>query len=151
MKTVRELQLCCILTVMVFPLIGCGEKLPSDLPALVPCEIIVTQEGKPLEGAVVRLQPTDNSEWTAMGRTDSSGKMSVFTRDKYKGAVPGKYKVIISKSEIGAGQEGKSFYLVDQQFGTVASTPLEINVVKGTPTHTVDVGEAVRIEVENRR
>ena len=137
-----------VLTAMVLFLTGCGEKLPSDIPALVPCEIVVIQDGKPLEGAVVRLQPTGNSEWTAMGRTDASGKMSVFTRDKYKGAVPGKYKVIVAKTVV---ESGAGFYLVDQQFGTAASTPLEIDVAKGTPTHTVDVGEAVRIEADGRR
>jgi len=135
-------------------LTGCGEKLPPGMPPLVPCEIIVMQEDKPLEGAVVRLQPTDNSSsWTAMGRTDSSGKMTVYTMDKYKGAVPGKYKVIVAKteSEAAAGQPVSSFYVVDQQYGSASTTPIEIDVAKGTATHTVDVGTAVRIKAEDRR
>ena len=129
-------------------LTGCGEKLPSDMPALVPCDIVVMQDGKPLEGAVVRLQPTDNSEWSAMGRTDSSGKMSVFTRDKYKGAVPGKYKVAVTKN---VNEAGGSFALVDSQYSNIATTPIEIDVAKGTPTHTVDAGEAVRNDIGGRR
>jgi len=148
MKTFRALPTFLVLTAMVVPLIGCGEKLPPGMPSPVPCEITVTQEDQPLAGAVVKLQPTDNSSWTAMGRTDASGKVIIYTKDEYKGAVPGKYKVIVTKAEIGTDA---SFYLVDQQYGSASTTPLEIDVVKGKATYTVDVGKAVRIKVDDRR
>ena len=163
MKT-DTLQTLLMLTAVALPLIGCGgEKLPPGMPPPVPCEIVVTQEGQPLAGAVVRLQPIDNSDWSAVGRTDESGKLTVYTADRFKGAVPGKYKVIVSKTETEKGKavssaeaEGRdtspaSYYLVGEQYQSASKTPLEIEVSKGTPTHTVDVGKAVRIKIEENR
>lgn len=160
----RTLQTLFILTAVALTLIGCGGvKLPPGMPPPVPCEIVVTQEGQPLEGAVVRLQPVDNSDWSAVGRTDESGKLTIYTADKFKGAVPGKYKVIVSKIETEKGKgvssadaEGRdtssaSYHLVDGQYRSASKTPLEIEVAKGTPTHTVDVGKAVRNKVEDSR
>jgi len=167
MKITCHLPIFLVLTAVALPLTGCGGKqLPPGMPPPVPCEIIVIQEDKPLEGAVVRLHPVDdsNSSWTAMGRTDASGKAVIYTLDQYKGAVPGKYKVIVSKTETedpgppvpsaeaqGRGRPLGSFYLVEEQYGTASTTTLEIEVAKGTPTHTVDVGKAVRIRIDNRR
>lgn len=148
MKTVRDLPMFLVLTIMVLLLTGCGKKLPPGMPSPVPCEIIVMQEDKPLEDAVVRLQPTDNSSWTAAGRTDSSGKAIVYTMDQYKGAIPGKYKVSVSKTVMEAAD---GFYLVDRQYGSASTTPLEIDVAKGTAAYTVDVGKAVRIKAETKR
>jgi hypothetical protein len=68
--------------------------------------------------------------------------------EKYKGAVPEKHKVMVSKTVIEAAT---GFYLVDQQYASVSTTPLEIDVAKGTATHTVDVGKAVRIQAADRR
>ena len=166
MRTARNLQILLILTTMVPFFAGCGEKLPSGMPRPVPCEIVVIQEGEPLEGAVVRLVPVDGTPWDAVGRTDASGRTSTYALDRYKGAVPGKYKVVVSKTEQGGqteplsseeyqrlqmqGQDMSvlSFNLVAEQYGEVEQTPLEIEVAKGTPTHTLDVGKAVRIVIK---
>ena len=167
MHTIRNLQIFLVWGTVVLLLTGCGEKLPPGMPSPVPCEVIVTQEGKPLEGAVVRLHSLDdsNSAWTAVGRTDTSGKVTIYTLDQYKGAVPGKYKVIVSKTETEeptgpavSSEEAlrrdtslASFYLVEEKYGMASTTTLEIEAVKGTSTHTVDVGKAVRIKIDERR
>ena len=167
MNMIRNLQIFFVLTAVLLPLTGCGgTKLPPGMPPPVPCEVVVTQEGTPLEGAVVKLQPVDNSDWVAVGRTDESGKAVVYTMDQYKGAVAGKYRVIVSKTETeeaktvlsAAEAEAKghdtslaSFYLVDTKYGMASSTTLEIEVVKGTPSYTVDVGKAVRVKIDDRR
>ena len=164
MITIRNLFLILVSTAVILPLTGCGEKFPDGMPPPVPCEIIVMQDGNPLEGAVVRLQPIGDSSWDAVGRTDASGKAVVYTMDQYKGAVAGKYKVIVSKTEteeskgvvsseeaLGRDTSLASFYLVEEQFGMASTTTLEIEAVKGTPTHTVDVGKAVRIKIDDRR
>jgi len=163
MRTTRDLQILCVLTTMLLPLFGCGEKLPPGMPTPVRCEIFVTQDGNPLEGAMVRLLPMDGGTWVAIGSTDASGKATVYTMDRYKGAVPGKYKVAVNKSETEevppAGSEAyrriesrggslDSFNLVEEQYGDAQTTPLEIEVKRGMPTHMVDVGEAVRVKID---
>ena len=170
MKTTRDLQILLILIAMVLPIAGCGgEKLPPGMPTPVPCEIVVMQEGQPLEGAMVRLLPADGGSWDAIGRTDASGKAVVYVMDKYKGAIPGKYKVIVNKIEQddpgpvlsteeyqalvaqGRNTSVASFYLVEEQYRNSSKTTLEIEVVKGTPVYTVDIGKAVRIKIIDGR
>jgi hypothetical protein len=172
MRTIRVVQILFLLSAIVLPFAGCGgEKLPAGMPPPVPCEIVVTQDGQPLEGAIVRLVPTDGSEWNSLGRTDASGKMTAYTLDRYKGAVPGKYKVAVSKTEQDApsgpelsfeerqkmilqGQTPPeapmpaSYNLVEVQYADVTTTPLEIEVKKGSPSHKVDVGKAVRVKID---
>ena len=172
MTTTRNLLTLFVLTALVLPLIGCGgEPLPPGMPKPVPCEVIVTQGGNPLAGALVRLLPLDGSDWFAVGMTDASGKATFFTMDRFKGAVPGKYKVIVNKTEDDPGeplppeyQRGQpvppevlrglrpaaSYYLVEEQYRSETTT-LEIEVSKGTQSHTVDVGTAVRIKIEEQR
>jgi len=165
MRATRELQILLILGTMSLSLVGCGERLPPGMPRPVPCKIFVTQGGKPLESAVVRLAPIDGNTWDAVGRTDTSGKATVYTMDRYKGAVPGKYKVVVRKTEqndpgkvlsseefqrlqaLGRDMSVASFNLVEPQFGDLEQTSLEIEVAKGTPDHTLDVGKAVRIKI----
>ena len=60
-----------LLTVCLLFLHGCGgQKLPEGMPKLTPVNLIVMQDGTPLDGAVVSLIPTDNSRWNAGGVTD---------------------------------------------------------------------------------
>ena len=165
MKTTRNLLTLFVVTALVLPLAGCGgEILPDGMAPPVPTEIVVMQDGRPLEGAGVVLQPVDNSPWTAVGLTDAAGRAIVYTMDRHRGAVPGQYKVLVRKTEqedapILSSEEANrlaaegrlsapsSFNLVDTQFGAASTTPLEIEAVRGTSTHTVDVGAAVRIRI----
>ena len=163
MKLLRNVQIGLALCVLIFLQTGCGEKLPDGMPKPVPCEILVTQEGNPLENALVSLQPVGDGKWSAIGNTDATGKAIVFTMDKYKGAVEGKYKVIVSKTETeqskgpvssnDAARRSTSlggFYLVDEKYGNPITTPLEIDVVKGTIEYSVDAGKVVRIKMPVR-
>jgi len=165
MITTRNLLTLLVLPAVALSLTGCGgEQLPPGMPPPVPTEIVVIQEGNPLEGAVVRLQPADNSPWTAVGRTDASGRAIVYTMDRFRGAVPGQYKVIVSKTETetldptltpdelrARDTTLSSFFLVEERFMSASTTPLDIEVVRGTRTHAVDVGSAVRILIDERR
>ncbi len=78
-------------------LVGCGESGPK----LVPVTGTVTLNGKPLEGAVVSFQP-DASMPGAMPAEDVTGpdgNYKALTKGR-SGVVPGKYKVVVSKSLI---------------------------------------------------
>jgi hypothetical protein len=80
---------------------GCTKhSLPDDLPKLIPTTIIVTQEGKPFDNALVSLLPIDaNTKWSAVGRANIDGKAQMSTNGMYDGVVAGKYKVVILKEE----------------------------------------------------
>ena len=79
-------------------LVGCGESGPT----LVPVSGTVTLNGKPLEGAVISFQPVDVSTPGAMLAEDVTGpdgNYKALTKGR-SGVMPGKYKVVVSKSLI---------------------------------------------------
>lgn len=62
----------------------------------------VTLGGQPVEGAQVVFAPTSGGGKAATGRTDASGNYALTTLDPEDGALPGSYRVMISKTEGGA-------------------------------------------------
>ena len=148
---------------------GGGAKLPDGMPTPQPTLITITQGGSPLQGASVALIPVDSSnQWNAGAATDEKGIAAVLTSGQYLGAVPGKYKVIITKRESeksgltapdpNADPQGYAKYmeeskklklatydLIDPKYSK-GTTPEEIEIVQGKNEKTIDVGEAVRVK-----
>ncbi|MDR3110955.1 MAG: hypothetical protein LBU65_14900 [Planctomycetaceae bacterium] len=123
------------------------------MPKLFPCEIVVTQDGQPLSDAVVIAQPVDGSQWNASGSTDANGKAVLFTQGLYKGAIEGKYKVIVQKTATEKEPstfEGKPatvevvYYLVEEKYRDYETTPLEIEVGSANPSFVLEAGKAVK-------
>jgi len=164
---------CCIVVLLAYACVisgGCGgEKLPPGMPKPYPVTITITQEGTPLEGASISLTPADSANtWSAVGATDESGKAVIQTSGKYKGVVPGKYYVIVSKFEAlenVVSLEGKEidvktekgenkmktkvlggYDLIDLKFSKFSPNAETIEVQAGKNEKTIDVGPAVRIE-----
>jgi len=79
-------------------LAGCGG---GELD-VVPATGTVTLDGQPVEGATVTFVPQDADGRTATGTTDQSGKFVLQTAGAGEGALPGKYKVTVSKVAVGA-------------------------------------------------
>ena len=150
---------------------GCGEKLPSGMPKLFPASITVTQEGEPLDGAMVLLIPEDSAlqEWGPGGLTNASGVAVMRTNGKCKGAPLGKYKVTVTKTErephphpewadlpmndpnyrqfLRMAESLKAYNLVERDFGSRDRTPLQVEVASGQKSHSVDVGNKIRNEI----
>lgn len=77
-------------------LAGCSAA-DDGLPRTVKAAGTVVCDGEPLEGAsIVFMQETGN--YFARGITDSSGRFSLDAYESKRGAVPGTYKVTISKT-----------------------------------------------------
>lgn len=147
---------------------GCGESLPKGMPRLYPASLTVTQEGQPLEGAIVQLvsEATADSPWGAGGTTDASGKVNLHTNGKYKGVPLGKYKVTISKMvtdphphpELKDGPEFrkylailktlKTYRVVELQYSVITQTPLTIEITKEEKSYTVDAGKKIKTVVK---
>lgn len=150
---------------------GCGgDKRPEGMPELKPVTLTITQDGAPLTNASVTLiaQDSANAIWPAGGTTNSSGVLKVKTMSKFDGAPIGKYKIVVEKTETtgadtavessdeagatAAKSDVKSYNLVESQFRSAASTPLELEVTaSGGNSQKFDVGKAVRepIQVHN--
>ena len=83
---------------VLFPL-GCGSP-GAHLPKTVPAAGVVTLDGQPVDGAQVIFVPTNQSITTgAFGTTNASGHFSVRAYDEKDGAIPGEYKVRVSKTK----------------------------------------------------
>src|SRR5262249_15996571 len=82
---------------------GCG-----DGPALVPVSGIVTLDGQALEGATLSFVPDTGNAISTAG-TDVRGRRGNFqmTYGGRAGLSPGKYKVLVSKTEEVAPKSGK--------------------------------------------
>ena len=76
---------------------GCGADT-SHLPRTVPARGVVTLDGKPVDGAQVVLIPSGEGATGAYGTTDASGRFSLRAYDEKEGAIPGEYKVQVSKT-----------------------------------------------------
>jgi hypothetical protein len=59
---------------------------------------VVTLDGKPVDGAQVILVPATEGATGAFGVTNSSGHFSLRAFEQKDGAIPGEYKVQVSKT-----------------------------------------------------
>jgi hypothetical protein len=152
---------------------GCTKTpRPVGFPTLYPCEITITQEGQPLENALVRLMPESGSfEWIISSKTNASGVALFSTHAKYPGAPAGTFKVCVSKieeeptklppfnkdapfeermawEEKYMNEKRQKYKFVKSEYNDVRKTPHSITVTKGKNRETFDVGEAVKILVK---
>jgi hypothetical protein len=134
------------------------------LPKLTPCTLTFTQEGQPLDGAMVTLNPTDSSKWYPSGITNEKGSVELYTNGKYKGAPQGNYKAVVKKvytepSKLGtpieegspgyeewqqkvAKEKRHSWSVVEKKFTDVNTTTLEV-VIPATTT-VFDLGKPAK-------
>ena len=90
--------LLCIFTLIIS---GCGGGAEEDnRPARAPASGVVKYNGKPVEGAMVILYATEKGGRGATGKTDADGKFVLGTFEGGDGAIPGKYKVTVRKTEV---------------------------------------------------
>jgi hypothetical protein len=84
-----------VLIILLSP--GCGPGT-GHLPKTVPASGVVTLDGKPVDGAQVVIVPAAQGTTGASGVTDASGHFSLRAYPEKDGAVPGEYKVQVSKT-----------------------------------------------------
>ncbi|TWU20680.1 hypothetical protein Pla52o_45670 [Novipirellula galeiformis] len=77
--------------------LGCNS--PASVDGVVPTKGTVNYQGQPVAGATVTFAP-DGSGRASSGFTDENGHFEMTTLQPNDGAMPGKYKVLISKSEV---------------------------------------------------
>ncbi|MDR2704683.1 MAG: carboxypeptidase-like regulatory domain-containing protein [Planctomycetaceae bacterium] len=134
--------------------VGCsGEQRPEGMPTLYPCTITITQDGKPLAGAMVTLytESSEDRRWSSGGTTNPQGVISIKVLGKYLGAPAGTYKVTVEKQEI-ENVDSNSYYhisLVETQYIKVQDTPLKIEVTPQGVNQTFDVGKPIQKRISS--
>ena len=80
--------------------IGCAgeDEWVKNLPETVEASGVVTLNGDSVEGASVVAAPQDGGKYPAKALTDSDGYFELKAFPAKEGAVPGKYKVMITKT-----------------------------------------------------
>lgn len=158
MTSIRFLLIACI----VLSLSGCrrDDARPADLPQLYSCILTITQEGKPVDEASVTLTSKNPGVKYAVcsGTTDATGKVVVRTYG-YDGVPSGHYAVTVSKFNVEGQHEkineygetymggGKVYSYVEQTYGDLNTSSLEMLVGTKRCEATFDVGKAVRVYV----
>jgi hypothetical protein len=112
--------------------LGCGRKQPTFLDV----RGRVTQEGSPVEGAVVTFYPTAEAGPTPNGVTDQEGTFSF-------SAGPGEYKVVVAKydPDFKGPRAQRRQSLLPAVYARPSSTPLQCSVPPRGPL-TFDIGPA---------
>ncbi|HEY2411838.1 MAG TPA: carboxypeptidase-like regulatory domain-containing protein [Pirellulaceae bacterium] len=87
-----------LFVVVIMAAAGCGSG-GGNLPKTVPAMGVVTLDGKPVDGAqVVLVPPVGAGAKGAYAVTNSSGHFSLRAYEEKEGAIPGDYKVQVSKT-----------------------------------------------------
>lgn len=151
--------------VIIFALVlisGCGgKKRPDGMPDIYSCQITITQENAPLEGATVLFVSDDPAlaNWSVAGKTDETGKAIMKTHATFNGAPAGSFTVVVSKEELVPNGEPKIvggekmtppmtlYSLVDLKFTTKEKSPLKITVEKKKNEQTFDLGKKGKIKI----
>ncbi|MHB8901740.1 MAG: carboxypeptidase-like regulatory domain-containing protein [Thermoguttaceae bacterium] len=100
-----RLGLCLTIGALVLS-VGCTPPKP-DRPTTYPVSGTVTYKGEPVADANLNFQLADGSSFS-LAKTDASGKYELMTYEAGDGALPGDYKVSISKFEATAATEAAS-------------------------------------------
>ncbi|MFG0263274.1 MAG: carboxypeptidase-like regulatory domain-containing protein [Novipirellula sp. JB048] len=141
-------QLVCLLAlVQASFLVGCNS--PASVDGVVPVAGMVQHEGQPVAGATVTFAP-DGSGRACTGATDENGRFELTTLQPGDGAMPGKYKVLISKSEVvGAMSEDEESAYLEEHGRAPAITVKEFLPVKYKTPKTSDLTAEVTESGEN--
>jgi hypothetical protein len=148
--------------------IGCGQKKPSGFPALVPCSVSVTKDGKPIDKTVVSLSPVSGGgEWIASGITDSGGNAEISTSQgsySAKGAPESEFKVFLTRPieiDLNVSQQEvfdmspaereklkketdrltEAARIIPEKLESIVTTPVKISVKKGEPVYKIELSD----------
>lgn len=142
-------------------LVGCGAETP-ERPRTTPTGGVITYKGQPVKDASVSFVPDVPASEAArhvgaFGVTDAEGNFTLMTYKSGDGAVPGKYKVTVSKRESlvkkPEPETGADDY-VDPGGGTAPPPPKSVLPSKYSSPDTTDLvvtvpeGDGVEFEFE---
>lgn len=114
--------------------LGCGSA-GSHLPKTVPATGVVTLDGKPVDGAQVVIVPAGDGKNGANAVTDASGRFALRAYPEKDGAIPGDYKVQVSKTvevklpgKLDGGDAVRFDYGVPGKYTTADKSGLKVTI-----------------------
>jgi hypothetical protein len=135
--------------VALFGVMGCGAR-GGSAPKGVPAKGTVTYQGKPVSGASLVFNPEGEGH-AAFATTDSSGtfaaKTSIAGDTIVDGALPGTYRVSISKIERAAAKSSQEM-MAARTSGTEAA---EKHLIPERYSQATSSGITVRIPPDGKR
>ena len=115
-------------------ILGCGSP-GANLPKTVPATGVVTLDGKPVDGAQVVIVPVGDGKNGADAVTNASGHFSLRAYPEKDGAIPGEYKVQVSKTvatklpgQVDGGDAVRFDFAVPKQYTTVDKSGLKVTI-----------------------
>ncbi|RLS56933.1 MAG: hypothetical protein DWH91_05580 [Planctomycetota bacterium] len=121
-------------------MLGCGGA--ADQLSVVPVTGTVTKAGKGLKDVRVTLAPADPATKAPLmvGLSDAEGKFEIQTSAGQKGAVPGRYKVVLTDggaptmdySNMGKKGPQANTQVIPKEYQSATSTPITVTVEEKT-------------------
>jgi hypothetical protein len=113
---------------------GCGSP-GANLPKTVPATGVVTLDGKPVDGAQVVIVPAGDGKNGANAVTNASGHFSLRAYPEKDGAIPGDYRVQVSKTvevklpgKLDGGDAVRFDYGVPGKYTTADKSGLKVTI-----------------------
>lgn len=108
---------------------GCSEaRVASNL---VKVSGIVHVDGKPAEGVVLTMHPSDQTGAVSTGISGQNGVFGISTNEQGDGAAPGEYRVTCVWSEFDMGSRSQKGDRLNGLYAAPEKTTVRWNVVKG--------------------
>ena len=146
-----------------------GPVRPANFPKVVPFSIVINNDGSPIdEVRVLLVSDKADVAWGVSGLTNHSGQSYLLTSQgaySRKGCPEGKYKVILSRVLLTGLELSEEEYLklsgdeidvysariedarrkqpriIPSSFSSVATTPLEIDVVGSKTSYEIELAD----------
>jgi hypothetical protein len=114
---------------------------------------VVLMDGQPLSGAVVLFVPAEGTKGPgSRGATDAEGKFTLVNPQGVKGAIPGKYKVTVSKTNAREPKEGEKMVITDARDIQETLPAIYSNLEKTSLTATVESGgKPIELRLESKK
>lgn len=129
-----------VLFALLSVMFGCGGS--ADQLSVVPTTGTVTKAGKPLKDIRVTLTPADPTTGAPLmiGLSDADGKFEIQTSAGQKGAVPGRYKVVLTDggaptmdySNMGKKGPQANTDVIPKEYQSATTTPITVTVEEKT-------------------
>lgn len=115
-----------------FLFLGCSEDSGPETSAVT---ATVTRSGQPAQNVSVTLVPVEPSNPTASGMTDETGKAILVATANAEGAVPGKYKVVLSAVTSAEAYSGNRppENPIPSEWQSASTSPKEVEITESGP------------------
>ncbi|MGI5831479.1 MAG: hypothetical protein ACOX6D_02965 [Thermoguttaceae bacterium] len=158
MSAIRKRIVSCVILLLCFCFVSACRRsdYPEGFPKIYPIQLVVVEDGSPIEGVQVVVNYTDQSlrKWRTSGFSGADGVVNLSTRG-FDGAPEGESVLLVEKkdppikqTEDGQFVAGNTENQLDPRFSDPETSPFSVKITKKQKGKTViDLGrETVTVE-----